>query len=622
MSPEKRRSLYERAEALRLKSPKTYKLRIALLVGLGYGYVGAVFLVLLLLSVVLVVGLLSSGKLVFAALALPVLIALFAVGSALSPRMDPPSGVEIGASDHPLLYRMLEDLRTKFTGPPIHKIFIDGDMNASIMQIPRLGIFGSYSNHLVLGLPLLSALSAKEIGAVIAHEYGHICGADGKFSAWIYRIRYAWMSLLHTFDDSDSVVRFVFVTFFRWYVPYFDAYSFALARANEYAADEFSVKYVGAKTSARALTRVHLHALQFDDYWRRAWLRVPQEPTPPSDLVRRSCKYAATLPEESKGRRCIQAELGYRGDEFDTHPPLSDRLEAMGEVPHHEESSGPRASVELLGNRLSNIEEALDKLWLDMNDEAWRLRHRQAQADCKRLDALEAKSLAGLLDDEEALEHANLILSLAEQDDAVPVVDALLQRMPENPRALIEKARLLANEGEPQALNLFDKVIASSDDVLAYQAAQMAHRCALEVGKTEEAAQYQQKLPALAEVMNKAESERGTLAPKEKFLPHGLKLEQLQAVCEAFGQVPSILTVWLVRRSIKDSSGAPIFVIGLAFHSSVKFVDPILHDLAQRVRLPGSFVFDFPQYSKNGLMKRLEAVSNSKVFHADSRAVI
>src|SRR5687768_18129818 len=45
----------------------------------------------------------------------------------------------------------------------------------------------------------------------------------------------------------------MFERFFNWYAPYFEAYSFVLARAQEYEADRCSVLVSGKENSARAL---------------------------------------------------------------------------------------------------------------------------------------------------------------------------------------------------------------------------------------------------------------------------------------------------------------------------------------------------------------------------------
>ena len=43
-------------------------------------------------------------------------------------------------------------------------------------------------------------------------------------------------------EASESKGSFLFMPFLNWFVPYFSAFSFPLARANEYEADAISVR--------------------------------------------------------------------------------------------------------------------------------------------------------------------------------------------------------------------------------------------------------------------------------------------------------------------------------------------------------------------------------------------
>lgn len=622
MSPEKRRALQARAEALRLEAPKQYKIRVALLVALGYSYVGGIFFILLGLSIALVVFWFNGAGVIAGAIGAPIFMAFIFVALALWPRMDPPEGVQIRASDYPELRELLDDLRAKFKGPAIHRIYIDSRMNAAIMQTPRLGIFGWYRNDLVLGLPLLYALTPEEVSAVIAHEYGHLCGADGKFSSWIYRVRYAWASLLEDFDQTGSMAGFVFDTFFHWYIPYFEAYSFALARANEYAADRFSVQYAGSKTAAQALTRINLHGLQFNDYWRAAWLRAHEHAVPPADIVRMSCDHGATLPEEAKRLRCLQGALGYKGSEADTHPPFRDRIEAMGETAGYASREHASAAAQWLGARLALVEAELEKAWAKFNEQAWQKRHQQAQALRPRLDELEAISRSAALDADEALERASLTLTLKGDAAAKPLLEALLQKLPDHPDVLLENAKLLADEGDNRAFALFDKAIGSSDDEVAYEAGLAAYQLALELADSERAHSYENKLPELSKATRKAEWHRANLAAGEVFEAHGLTAEQLQRVKNALANMPLLRSVWLVRRSIKQSNGDPIFVLGIAIYSNVATLDPLLKDIAEQVELPGRFLVVFPEFEKDGTLPRLRAVADSRVHHVDPLSTV
>ena len=71
----------------------------------------------------------------------------------------------------------------------IHGVYLNGDLNAAMAQVPRYGIFGGFRNELVLGLPLMAAMDEAHFTAVLAHEVGHLARRHGRFSARIYGMR-------------------------------------------------------------------------------------------------------------------------------------------------------------------------------------------------------------------------------------------------------------------------------------------------------------------------------------------------------------------------------------------------------------------------------------------------
>ena len=53
-------------------------------------------------------------------------------------------------------------------------------------------------------------------------------------------------------EVSESKGRFLFMSFLNWFVPYFSAFSFPLARANEYEADAISVRLTSLASHRRS----------------------------------------------------------------------------------------------------------------------------------------------------------------------------------------------------------------------------------------------------------------------------------------------------------------------------------------------------------------------------------
>ena len=135
------------------------------------------------------------------------------------------------------MYAEIDALRKQLKAIKIHEIILTDEFNAGIMQTPRLGVFGWYKNTLILGLQLLLALSPEQARAVLAHEFGHLSGNHSRLNGWIYRARTSWYRVMDAFDRTGGWGTGPMRKFFDWYAPYFNAYSFALARANEAAPD-------------------------------------------------------------------------------------------------------------------------------------------------------------------------------------------------------------------------------------------------------------------------------------------------------------------------------------------------------------------------------------------------
>ena len=104
------------------------------------------------------------------------------------------------------------------------------------------------------GLPLLKAIGRTSFRAVIARVRSpsvSMVGSQGDLSP-----SRKLESDSHTFRATASVRFIVFDLFINWYGPYFDAYSFVLARAQEYKADRYAAKIAGKAVAVRALLQM------------------------------------------------------------------------------------------------------------------------------------------------------------------------------------------------------------------------------------------------------------------------------------------------------------------------------------------------------------------------------
>lgn len=125
---------------------KAYRRSVAAFAAVGYAWVvGCLLLSAGLLAWVAHAMLQGRFKVVFIGLVVAAGGLLWTSLRALWCRFDEPEGVVLQASDAPALFEALERIRRKIKGPPIHRVFLDADFNASIRQHPRFGLFGGGS---------------------------------------------------------------------------------------------------------------------------------------------------------------------------------------------------------------------------------------------------------------------------------------------------------------------------------------------------------------------------------------------------------------------------------------------------------------------------------------------
>jgi Zn-dependent protease with chaperone function len=145
------------------------------------------------------------------------------VARAMWVRLDPPKGRPITTYDASELFELIDKLRRSLGAPRFHHVLITDEFNAAVVQTPQLGLLGWYRNTLLIGLPLMKALTRQQLAAVLAHEFGHLAGGHGRLGNWIYRLRFGWVRLAQALQERRSLGSFAFRPFFKWYAPYFSS---------------------------------------------------------------------------------------------------------------------------------------------------------------------------------------------------------------------------------------------------------------------------------------------------------------------------------------------------------------------------------------------------------------
>ncbi len=452
------RPLVDRLEREAEAAPARYRRRVLLAGSLGYLAIGLLAAAFLAVAAGLVWLMISIGRGNFVAAKGLVLIGLLLFGMvrALWVKSAPPQGHRITEKEAPRLFAAIEELRRKLGGPRIHEVLITDELNAAIVQLPRLGPFGWYRNYLILGLPLLEALPEDEVKSVIAHELGHFAGTHGRLASSVSRVRMSWIQLSERVQSGISAI--LLRRFFRWYGPWFNAYSFVLARSNEYEADRAAATATSAATAGNALVRLTLESDRMGRYWRDIYKRAHSEPAPAATPYARFGEYFRTAHDSDEARQTMRCAFRRKTGLEDTHPCLNDRLKALGVDSAQPPVIEASAAQALLGRTAEQLAAEFDSDWKTRYADWWREVYEARQADLEELAGLEAKAAAGELDRDGRYRIAELVRSVRGFAEAAPHYDALAEEDSDDVNAAYYAAECRLRSSDPDGVAKMEAV--------------------------------------------------------------------------------------------------------------------------------------------------------------------
>jgi Zn-dependent protease with chaperone function len=618
-------ALVARLEAYAASHAAAYKARVALLAILGYFYVVAVVLVAVLVIAGLVALALSSrlfllaGKLALPAAALA-WVSFRALWSSVRLRFPAPKGRELHAAEAPALFGAVEEIRRGMKAPPVHHILLTMEFNASVVQVPRLGILGWNENFLLLGLPLMQTLSPDQLKAVLAHELGHLSGAHSRFEGWVYRVRATWQHLGESLANASGSGSFVFNRFLNWYAPYFSAYSFVLARAHEYRADAHAGELFGPRCAVDALIRLEVAGAYFDEViWPEIAGRAASAEEPPSDIYADIQRALLAGIEPERVERVLERSLARRTDSGDSHPSLADRIAALGVEARPPEAVRESAAEALLGRAYPRLVDEMSRAWREAVESEWRARHRSFQQAREGLEALGAKAAAGALAGEELLKYACWTEELKGSEAALPFYQAALRENPEEPGLSFAVGRILLSRGDAGGIDSVEAAMRKDLDYLM-PGCEIVYGFLKERGRDDEARPYYKRAAEYARTLELAAAERSTLPFADVYLDHGLAGSQVAAMRGQLARHPEVAEAYLVRKRVEYLRNRPLFVLCISVrrpwyrYSSPGTDEPITARIAGGMEFPGETLV-IPLSGDNAKMKRfLKKVPGSRIY--------
>lgn len=253
--------------------------------------------------------------------------------------------------DHPVLFEFIKQICAHVRAPVPRFVQVDCAVNASASFAPQMLSMIRRNLVLTIGLPLVHALSIRELGGVLAHEFGHFAQGSGlsltvvvrSINGWFSRVVYerdSWDRQLDaSFEGTDVRIRALLLPsragvwlsrqILRRLMVGGHVISCYMMRQMEYDADSYEVKIAGSDTFARTMGRVR----ELTSAAAEASAYVQAEFAArrlPADLPLFLVMWHHTRPVSADG---AQGQTRDRTTGlFDTHPADADRLAAAAQA--------------------------------------------------------------------------------------------------------------------------------------------------------------------------------------------------------------------------------------------------------------------------------------------------
>ena len=545
---------------------KLYKFKLFLLALLGYAYIFSVLAFLLALVVLLFWSILTGKGLINFVIQFEIafIILTAVVLRSLWVRVPSPQGLKLSERKQPRLFEMIDQIRRAVRGPKIHAVLLTEEFNASVVSVARLGLFGWPRHYLLIGLPLIQALAPSEFRASIAHEMGHLAGAHGRFSSWIYRIYWTWYRLMGQLTGRRQWATVLFNRFFQWYVPYFGSYSATLLRNHEFEADRNAAEAASADALAGALIRLEVNQPFVGRLWCDLWERTTTLSSPPAVFTALGEGLRAGAPEDDV-RRWLDQAFECESSNGDSHPSLSMRLDALGKEAQLPEAIAQSAAEFYLEDDLHRLIEELDKNYQERVREEWEQLHQEFCAASKELIELDRRAAEGELTIEEAYRRACLKAEVGDSEGALVLFREVHDRNPNHAPTNFELGYLLVSQEKDEGIRFLERAMDLNDDYVC-SACHILYgylKSKDEVANHLAAQNYLRRAAAQSQVHQNAHAERNEVSFLDRLTAHDLSNEKVAQLRRQLAQDGQVREAYLVRKEVQYRPDKPLYALGV-----------------------------------------------------------
>lgn len=367
-----------------------------------------------------------TGSAQFIVTSAPLLVAIFyGVFTVSWPNARIAGSVPLPRTRATELWETVEELAEQVGTRPPTEIRLIGEVNAMVSEESYLlGLLPGRSRVLYIGAPLLVALRADELRAVLSHELGHYARKHTRLAAIVYRgsaSLNATVERLHEVGGGGgrwvTGPSYIVYRMLSRYAKLYHRLAFATNRRQELEADASAARIVGPEVIAEALRAVHAIKVSWQAFDGRILAPMRRSGRLPDDPF---SAYRALLedPHQLDEFARLRYEIPQEPDKpLDSHPSLARRLHTLGGLPDEIVELDPRPALDL---------------FLDYEDSFARVWSKPPGSEPKPLawqDWLELAARSRAIEPARALKRAEARLAKGTRAAREPLLAAVLARL-------------------------------------------------------------------------------------------------------------------------------------------------------------------------------------------------
>jgi Zn-dependent protease with chaperone function len=260
-------------------------------------------------------------------------------------------GEHLNPDDAPEMWQLVKDVAVKVGTRPVDMIYIAP--GASIAVIERgnflVKIFNRGQRYLLLGLGALQGMTAPQLQAILAHEYGHFTNRDTAGGGLALQVRSSIIDIAQHLAVNRQAHRlspmWLFLNLFN---RIFLQITLGASRLQEVLADRFAVVAYGSENFIAGLSHVIRQTIKLDLQFNAEYRSVISRNAAAANLYE--------LPDlevgDSQQFDKTFAEITNRAtNKYDSHPAYRDRI-ALAERIHSDvtDTAEARLATDLLPN--------------------------------------------------------------------------------------------------------------------------------------------------------------------------------------------------------------------------------------------------------------------------------